>query len=299
MPALRRPENGEPDAAAAIAAGGYAAAATFRNDAYFLCSRFCAAAYAFSFDSSAEEGDVSLGDVPSLNKNEHARPRQHPNVLWVVPPLLRLGDSTLDALVLEASRVIASETAVFGACFARGLDRRDDADEATRAVRRARRCLGSAIFALHERLPEPVARTHVASLLRRYANDVLGRVFALTDVSSDACDAARDTLREAFAEEGVLPFDGAHSSAPLEARREASKNQFAAILEKAPSDCGELWRKGRAASLLFDASLGDIGDGIEDGRWFRLGFEPGEIRALLLAVFEDSHRRREVLEMLA
>ena len=299
VPALRRPENGEPDAAAAIAAGGYAAAATFRNDAYFLCSRFCAAAYAFSFDSSAEEGDVSLGDVPSLNKNEHARPRQHPNVLWVVPPLLRLGDSTLDALVLEASRVIASETAVFGACFARGLDRRDDADEATRAVRRARRCLGSAIFALHERLPEPVARTHVASLLRRYANDVLGRVFALTDVSSDACDAARDTLREAFAEEGVLPFDGAHSSAPLEARREASKNQFAAILEKAPSDCGELWRKGRAASLLFDASLGDIGDGIEDGRWFRLGFEPGEIRALLLAVFEDSHRRREVLEMLA
>ena len=220
-------------------------------------------------------------------------------MLWVVPPLLRLGDSTLDALVREASRVIASETAVFGACFARGLDRRDDADEATRAVRRARRCLGSAIFALHERLPEPVARTHVASLLRRYANDVLGRVFALTDVSSDACDAARDMLREAFAEEGVLPFDGAHSSAPLEARREASKNQFAAILEKAPSDCGELWRKGRAASLLFDASLGDIGDGIEDGRWFRLGFEPGEIRALLLAVFEDSHRRREVLEMLA
>jgi hypothetical protein len=219
--------------------------------------------------------------------------------MWVIPPLLRLGDETLDALVYEASREIAAETAAFGDVFARGLDRRDDADEATRAVRRARRCLGSAIFALHECLPEPVARTHVASLLRRYASDVLRRVFASTDVSLDACDAARETLREAFAEEGILPFDRAYSSAPLEARREASKKQFAAILEKAPSDCGELWRKGQAAGGLFDASLGDIGDGIEDGRWFRLGFEPGEIRALLLAVFEDSHRRREVLEMLA
>ena len=305
LPALRRP-GGQGDAAAAIAAGGYAAAATFRNDAYFLCSRFISAAYAFGFcESAAEDGDVSFstgdvssGDVSSRNEKECVRPR-HPNVMWVIPPLLRLGDETLDALVYEASREIAAETAAFGDVFARGLDRRDDADEATRAVRRARRCLGSAIFALHECLPEPVARTHVASLLRRYANDVLRRVFASTDVSSDACDAARETLREAFAEEGILPFDRAYSSAPLEARREASKKQFAAILEKAPSDCGELWRKGQAAGGLFDASLGDIGDGIEDGRWFRLGFEPGEIRALLLAVFEDSHRRREVLEMLA
>ena len=297
LPALRRP-GGQGDAAAAIAAGGYAAAATFRNDAYFLCSRFISAAYAFGF-KSAEDGDVEDGDgEASRNEKERGRPR-HPNVMWVIPPLLRLGDETLDALVCEASREIAAETAAFGDVFARGLDRRDDADEATRAVRRARRCLGSAIFALHECLPELVARTHVASLLRRYANDVLRRVFASTDVSLDACDAARETLREAFAEEGILPFDRAYSSAPLEARREASKKQFAAILEKAPSDCGELWRKGQAASLLFDASLGDIGDGIEDGRWFRLGFEPGEIRALLLAVFEDSHRRREVLEMLA
>ena len=305
LPALRRP-GGQGDAAAAIAAGGYAAAATFRNDAYFLCSRFISAAYAFGFcESAAEDGDVSSpGDVSSgdgeasRNEKESGQPR-HPNVMWVIPPLLRLGDETLDALVYEASREIAAETAAFGDVFARGLDRRDDADEATRAVRRARRCLGSAIFALHECLPEPVARTHVASLLRRYANDVLRRVFASTDVSLDACDAARETLREAFAEEGILPFDRAYSSAPLEARREASKKQFAAILEKAPSDCGELWRKGQAAGGLFDASLGDIGDGIEDGRWFRLGFEPGEIRALLLAVFEDSHRRREVLEMLA
>jgi hypothetical protein len=299
LPALRRP-GGRGDAAAAIAAGGYAAAATFRNDAYFLCSRFISAAYAFGFcESAAEDGDVEDGEsLSSRNEKECVRPR-HPNVMWVIPPLLRLGDETLDALVYEASREIAAETAAFGDVFARGLDRRDDADEATRAVRRARRCLGSAIFALHECLPEPVARTHVASLLRRYANDVLRRVFASTDVSSDACDAARETLREAFAEEGVLPFDRAYSSAPLEARREASKKQFAAILEKTPSDCGELWRKGQAAGGLFDASLGDIGDGIEDGRWFRLGFEPGEIRALLLAVFEDSHRRREVLEMLA
>ena len=305
LPALRRP-GGQGDAAAAIAAGGYAAAATFRNDAYFLCSRFISAAYAFGFcESAAEDGDVSSpGDVSSgdgeasRNEKEPGQPR-HPNVMWVIPPLLRLGDETLDALVYEASREIDAETAAFGDCFARGLDRRDDADEATRAVRRARRCLGSAIFALHECLPEPVARTHVASLLRRYANDVLRRVFASTDVSLDACDAARETLREAFAEEGILPFDRAYSSAPLEARREASKKQFAAILEKTPSDCGELWRKGQAAGGLFDASLGDISDGIEDGRWFRLGFEPGEIRALLLAVFEDSHRRREVLEMLA
>jgi hypothetical protein len=299
LPALRRP-GGQGDAAAAIAAGGYAAAATFRNDAYFLCSRFISAAYAFGFcESAAEDGDVSSpGDVSSRNEKEPGQPR-HPNVMWVIPPLLRLGDETLDALVYEASREIDAETAAFGDVFARGLDRRDDADEATRAVRRARRCLGSAIFALHECLPEPVARTHVASLLRRYANDVLRRVFASTDVSLDACDAARETLREAFAEEGILPFDRAYSSAPLEARREASKKQFAAILEKMPSDCGELWRKGQAAGGLFDASLGDIGDGIEDGRWARLGFEPGEIRALLLAVFEDSHRRREVLEMLA
>jgi hypothetical protein len=298
LPALRRP-GGRGDAAAAIAAGGYAAAATFRNDAYFLCSRFISAAYAFGFCESVLDGDVEDGDgEASRNEKDSGQPR-HPNVMWVIPPLLRLGDETLDALVYEASREIAAETAAFGDVFARGLDRRDDADEATRAVRRARRCLGSAIFALHECLPEPVARTHVASLLRRYANDVLRRVFASTDVSLDACDAARETLREAFAEEGILPFDRAYSSAPLEARREASKKQFAAILEKAPSDCGELWRKGQAAGGLFDASLGDIGDGIEDGRWFRLGFEPGEIRALLLAVFEDSHRRREVLEMLA
>jgi hypothetical protein len=298
LPALRRP-GGRGDAAAAIAAGGYAAAATFRNDAYFLCSRFISAAYAFGFCESVLDGDVEDGDgEASRNEKDSGQPR-HPNVMWVIPPLLRLGDETLDALVYEASREIAAETAAFGDVFARGLDRRDDADEATRAVRRARRCLGSAIFALHECLPEPVARTHVASLLRRYANDVLRRVFASTDVSLDACDAARETLREAFAEEGILPFDRAYSSAPLEARREASKKQFAAILEKAPSDCGELWRKGQAAGGLFDASLGDIGDGIEDGRWARLGFEPGEIRALLLAVFEDSHRRREVLEMLA
>ena len=70
-------------------------------------------------------------------------------------------------------------------------------------------------------------------------------------------------------------------------------------LDGARVGAGGAWGEGAATGSLFETSLGDIGEGVADGRWARLGFEPGEIRALVRAVFEDSQRRHAVLAMLA
>jgi hypothetical protein len=219
-------------------------------------------------------------------------------LLWVLPPLCRFGDEVLDALVGEASRTVALETAAFGRLFAAGLETRSDAEEATRALRRARRCLGSAIGAFVQLLPTPLASTHASSLLRRYANEIVDVAFAVSDVSRDACERARDALREAFSSSGVLPLAIGENTTSDE-RRKRSEALFLEILERAPSETRAAWSKGAATGSLFETSLGDIGEGAADGRWARLGFEPGEIGALVRAVFEDSQRRHAVLEMLA
>ena len=331
LPALRGP--GVPDAAAAIAAGGPAAAATFRNDAYFLASRFSAAAYAFGFGSDVAETTVS-DDCSELDSNPDEPEKStgtHPNLMWVVPPLLRLGDAVLDATTREASREISANVSEFSRLFARGLARRGDAEEATRALRRARRCLGSAIGAFEAALPEPVSTKRAAELLLRYARETLAGVFAATDgvFSRDARDAARDAVREAFSSAGVFVFASSASGAggattnpttnvtddvphaggstsagsgssfysSVAARRAAAAAAFDAILARVGA--ASSWRKGAAVGVFFEASLGDVDAGLSDGRWARLGFEPGEIRSVVCAVFEDSQRRRAVLERLA
>ena len=321
VPALRSP--GEPDAAAAIAAGGPAAAATFRNDAYFLASRFAGAAYAFGFARAAPaSGDDGFRDAEARSnlddstRDVDASPARrtpqtahgachHPNLLWVVPPLLRLGDDVLDAVVLAATNETAAHVAEFGRRFARGLEHDTDAEEATRALRRARRCLGTTIGAFENVLPEPIAVTHAAPLLSGYARSTLAGVFAATDVSRDARERARDAIREAFSSEGVFvsapdrdATRGTTSETSPDARRAAARAAFDATLARAPLGARAAWRKGAAAASLFEASLGDIDAGLSDGRWARLGFEPGEIRALVYAVFEHSQRRRAVLERL-
>ena len=301
VPSLRGPAH--IDAVAAVAAGGPAAAATFRNDAHFLGARFAAAAFAFGFgDGIPPDSDVSSEKSVSVQKR-FPKHRSHPNLLWVLPPLCRFGDEVLDALVGEASRTVALETAAFGRRFAAGLETRSDAEEATRALRRARRCLGSTIGAFVQLLPKPVASTHASSLLRRYANEVVENAFAVSDVSRDACERARDALREAFSSSGVLPLailsEDSEVKTTLDERRERTEALFVEILKRAPSATRAAWSKGEATGSLFETSLGDIGEGVVDGRWARLGFEPGEIRALVRAVFEDSQRRHAVLEMLA
>ena len=301
VPSLRGPAH--IDAVAAVAAGGPAAAATFRNDAHFLGARFAAAAFAFGFgDGIPPDSDVSSEKSVSVQKR-FPKHRSHPNLLWVLPPLCRFGDEVLDALVGEASRTVALETAAFGRRFAAGLETRSDAEEATRALRRARRCLGSTIGAFVQLLPKPVASTHASSLLRRYANEVVECAFAVSDVSRDACERARDALREAFSSSGVLPLailsEDSEVKTTLDERRERTEALFVEILKRAPSATRAAWSKGEATGSLFETSLGDIGEGVVDGRWARLGFEPGEIRALVRAVFEDSQRRHAVLEMLA
>jgi hypothetical protein len=289
LPSLRGPAH--TDAVAAVAAGGPAAAATFRNDAHFLGARFAAAAFAFGF------GD-GIPNVPNVPESPDFAERSHPNLLWVLSPLCRFGDEVLDALVGEASRTVALETAAFGRLFAAGLETRSDAEEATRALRRARRCLGCAIGAFVQLLPTPLASTHASSLLRRYANEIVDVAFAVSDVSRDACERARDALREAFSSSGVLPLAIGENTTSDE-RRKRSEALFLEILERAPSETRAAWSKGAATGSLFETSLGDIGEGAADGRWARLGFEPGEIGALVRAVFEDSQRRHAVLEMLA
>ena len=140
-------------------------------------------------------------------------------------------------------------------------------------------------------------------MLRRYANEVVECAFAVSDVSRDACERARDALREAFSSSGVLPLailsEDSEVKTTLDERRERTEALFVEILKRAPSATRAAWSKGEATGSLFETSLGDIGEGVVDGRWARLGFEPGEIRALVRAVFEDSQRRHAVLEMLA
>ena len=222
-------------------------------------------AFAFGFgDGIPPDSDVSSEKSVSVQKR-FPKHRSHPNLLWVLPPLCRFGDEVLDALVGEASRTVALETAAFGRRFAAGLETRSDAEEATRALRRARRCLGSAIGAFVQLLPKPVASTHASSLLRRYANEVVENAFAVSDVSRDACERARDALREAFSSSGVLPLailsEDSEVKTTLDERRERTEALFVEILKRAPSATRAAWSKGAATGSLFETSLGDIGEG--------------------------------------
>jgi len=272
-------DNNENSPAAAIVKGGPVAAVTFRNDAFFLAQRFSEAVYVWEskqsggFDNSSETSAESRGTdnsvTPEEEEQEEEEAQTHDTkqdaLLWVVPPLVKLGDDVVCLLMRATVSEIETELTILKTEFTKLGDSNSSGD-ALRAVRRARRALGSVCAALTRGLPAPLGNKLGGELLSKYAERIVTTVFSLPDVSASACDALHEILREAFSVENLFPPRGTRPPNSCEAygvtqssssgdrkplslgeRKIFAANEANELIQNNPT-AASLWRKGKGLS---------------------------------------------------
>ena len=294
-----------PDDCELICRSGPYAAVSFRNDAYFLCDRFLKAKYVF--ESADEASDKPEGPSDDLNSNINSK-KHSDALLWVVPPLLKLGDDTIALLMRTTLSETEAELTLAGNEFISLGESEAAAVDATRAIRRARRVVGRVCAALVRGLPVELGVRYGVQVLSKYAETLVSHVFSCADVSVDACDALRELLTEAFAAEGLFPLKAGNliggntgstgqcgqQSPSLADKKLSAVGEVTALLE-GNKELHKVWSKGVFLANLFRFSLSDIEQTWSSGTLESKGFTSGEITKLVTAVFENSDRRERAL----